>query len=269
VDRGELLVQGDRNLAETLRLYARTAPQAAIEDDGRLLLVSTLRTWPAPYHNGCIRLDRSMAPAEVLARAEAFFAGRSPGFCVWIAAHADADLERHALEAGYAAVSATGAPRMALDHPIAAGSPPDTVSLDEVRDEAGRLDFLAVVVDAYADSFLPRDAAEAQLASLGAVCGPQVRSVVAREAGRPLATAMTVGSGPVAGVQLVGTIPEARRRGLGELCTRWAIGAGFEFGAQAVVLEASEAGEPIYRRLGFEEVSRYRWCLGPPPGSGR
>jgi GNAT superfamily N-acetyltransferase len=164
-------------------------------------------------------------------------------------------------------VSATGAPRMAIDHAVGIGTPPAGVSLDEVRDEAGRLDYLAVVVDAYADSFLPREAAEAQLASLEAVCGPQVRAVVAHEAGRPLATAMTVGSGPVAGIQLVGTIPVARRRGLGELCTRWAVDAGFGFGAQAVVLEASEAGEPLYRRLGFVEVSRYRWCFGPPSQS--
>ena len=43
---------------------------------------------------------------------------------------------------------------------------------------------------------------------------------------------------------------------------RWA--AGFELGARAIVLEASEAGEPLYLRLGFVEVSRYRWCFGPP-----
>jgi len=56
---------------------------------------------------------------------------------------------------------------------------------------------------------------------------------------------------------------------LGELCTRWAVGAGFDFGADAIVLEASEAGEPLYLRLGFVEVSRYRWCFGPPPPAAR
>ena len=97
-----------------------------------------------------------------------------------------------------------------------------------------------------------------------AVCGPDVRAVVARDRGRPVAAAMVVASGAVAGIQLVGTIPGARGRGLGELCTRWAVGAGFDLGADAIVLEASEAGEPLYLRLGFVEVSRYRWCFGPP-----
>ena len=142
---------------------------------------------------------------------------------------------------GYASISPLGAPRLALDHPLDAGVVPPGVTLDEVTDDPGRLDYLAVTVDAYADSFLPRDAAEAQLASLEAVRGPDVRAVVARREGRPVATAMVVASGVVAGIQLVGTIPAARGRGLGELCTRWAVGAGFELGAGAIVLEASEA----------------------------
>lgn len=268
MDRDELLEAGDHNLAATMRLYAATAPGAVLEDDGRLLLFSTSETWPSPYHNGAIRLDRSLHPADVLRRAQAFFADR-PGYCVWIAAHADADLERHALGAGLAPVSPTGAPRLALDHRIDAGVPPPGVTLDEVTDEEGRRDYLDVTVEAYADSFLPRDAAEAQLATVRAVCGPEVRAVVARDGGRPVAGAMVLASGPVAGIQLVGTVPGARGRGLGELCTRWAVGAGFDFGADAIVLEASEAGEPLYLRLGFVEVSRYRWCFGPPPPAAR
>jgi hypothetical protein len=264
MDRDDLLAAGDHNLATTMRLYATTAPGAALEDDGRLLLFSTSRTWPGPYHNGAIRLDRSLAPVEVLARARAFFVDRSPGYCVWVAAHADADLERDAVAAGHLSISATGAPRLALDHPIDAPAPAAGVTLDEVVDDAGRLDYLAVTVDAYAGEFLPRDAAEAQLSTMDAVRGPGVRAVVVRDEGRPVAAAMTVASGAVAGIQLVGTIPAARSRGFGELCTRWAVAAGFELGAGAIVLEASDAGEPLYLRLGFVEVSRYRWCYGPP-----
>ena len=264
MDREELLRGGDHNLATTLRLYAATAPGAVVEDGDGVLIVSTSRTWPAPYHNGCIRLDPSVPPAQVLARAEAFFAGRAPGFCVWIAAHTDTDLEDHALEVGNSAVSDTGTPRMAIEHPLDAPQAPPGVTLDEVTDEQGRADYLAVTVDAYADSPLPADAAVAQLASLDALAGPGVRAVVAHHGRRPVAAAMSVASGAVAGIQLVGTIPGARRRGLAELCTRWAVRAGFESGARAVVLEASEEGEPLYRRMGFAEVSRYRWCFGPP-----
>ncbi|HVA03698.1 MAG TPA: GNAT family N-acetyltransferase [Acidimicrobiales bacterium] len=267
MDRDELLAGGDHNLAQTMRLYATTAAVAKLEDDGRLLLYSTSRTWPGPYHNGAMRLDRTLAPDEVLTRAGSFFASR-PGYCVWIAAHADADLEARALETGYASVSELGTPRLAIEHRLDPGVAPAGVTLVEVTDDEGRLDYLAVTVDAFADSFLPRDAAEAQLGTMRAVCASDVRTVVARIGGRPVSGAMVVATGSVAGIQLVGTIPGARGRGLGELCTRWAVGAGFDLGARAVVLEASEAGEPLYLRLGFVEVSRYRWCYGPPASRG-
>ena len=265
MDREELLAAGDRNLAATLVHAARSTAGASYEDDGRLLLVSTSPTWPAPYQNGALRLDPSMDPDVVLERAASFFSGRAPGYCIWIAAHADADLERAALDAGYVAVSDTGAPRMALEHPIGPPSPPAGVTLDEVVDDAGRRDFLAVTAEAYAEEPLPSEVAEAQLATMEAVRAGHVRAVVARDRGAPVAAALTVLAGGVAGIQMVGTVPAARGRGLAEMCTRWAAGTGFAMGGGAVVLEASAQGEPLYRRLGFVEVSRYRWCFGPPP----
>ena len=264
MERDELLRGGDDNLAATLRLYAATAPGAAMDDAGGVLVVSTSRTWPSPYHNACIRLDDRVSPSAVVARAETFFSGKAPGFCVWIADHADGDLERHALDVGYASVSERGAPRMAIEHALPEPVAPDGVTFDEIDDEDGRRAYLDVTVDAYTDSFLPADAAATQLASIEAVAGPNVRAVVAYDRGRPVSAAMSVASGPVAGVQLVGTVPGARGRGLAEQCTRWAVAAGFASGAQAVVLEASEAGAPLYLRMGFTVVSYYRWCLGPP-----
>ncbi|HWW55115.1 MAG TPA: GNAT family N-acetyltransferase [Acidimicrobiales bacterium] len=267
MDRDTLLAAGDRNLADVLRLAARHAPDGASDDDGQLLLVSLSRTWPGPYTNGALRLDHSLSAAEVLVRAESFFAGRCPGYCIWIAAHADADLEETALAANLVQISPTGSPRMALDHPLAMAEPAGGVALHEVVDESGRRDYLAVTLASYDKALMPQDVAEAQLATVESLAGPTVHAVVARADGRPVAAAMVVLSGDVAGIQLVGTVPGARGRGLGELCTRWAANAGFASGAGAVVLEASDMGEPLYRRMGFVEVSRFRWCFGPPPVS--
>ena len=267
MEADEILRAGDRNLATVLRLIARTAPDGVMVDDGRLLLISTSRSWPGPYTNGALRTDPELDPGLVVSRAQEFFAGRCPGYCVWIAAHADEDLEEAALRAGLVQIDARGAPRMVLAHPLTAPSPPAGVTLEEVVDEEGRRAFVALTIEAYRDNFLPADVAEAQLATVDGVHGPGVRTVVATAEGRPVAGAMVVVSDGVAGIQLVGTIPDARGRGLGELCTRWVVNAGFELGARAAVLEASEMGEPIYLRMGFVERSQYRWCFGPPPGS--
>jgi hypothetical protein len=266
VDGDELLAAGDRNLGAVLRHAAATTPGAVIDDSDGLVMVSTVPTWPGPYHNGALRLDRSMPTAEVLERAAAFFNPRVEGYCVWIAAHADTDLEDAALAAGLFKISETGTPRMAIDHVPA--PPPGVaagVELTEVVDEAGRRDYADVTAAAYVDAFLPAEVVHRQLATVESLCSSGVRAVVAYDGGRPVSAAMVVAGGGVASVQLVGTVPDARGRVLGELCTQWTVQAGVDLGAAAVVLEASEAGEPVYRRMGFSEVSRYRWCFGSRP----
>ena len=270
MDRDELLAAGDHNLASTMRLYATTAAGATLEDDGRLLLYSTSATWPGPYHNGAMRLDPTLAPDEVLTPCRRLL--RGPPRLLRL----DRGARRCRSRSSAPSTPATRRSRQrALPAwPSSTGSTPAWspagVTLDEVTDDDARLDYLAVTVDAFADSFLPRDAAEAQLATMRAVCGARR----ARRGGPDRRTARcrprwSWRPGSVAGIQLVGTVPDARGRGLGELCTRWAVGAGFDLGARAVVLEASEAGEPLYLRLGFVEVSRYRWCFGPPASRRR
>ena len=52
-------------------------------------------------------------------------------------------------------------------------------------------------------------------------------------------------------------MPAARGRGLGDLVTRVVTQRAFDLGAAFVSLQASEMGEPVYRRMGYREVHRY------------
>jgi ribosomal protein S18 acetylase RimI-like enzyme len=52
----------------------------------------------------------------------------------------------------------------------------------------------------------------------------------------------------------VATVEHARRRGLGDALTRTAARAGFEMGAHAAWLGASEMGAGLYRRIGFQDL---------------
>jgi ribosomal protein S18 acetylase RimI-like enzyme len=85
---------------------------------------------------------------------------------------------------------------------------------------------------------------------------------VGLQAGEPVATALLFFGVGVAGLYGVGTIPEARRQGIGTAMTTVALNDAKSAGYQVVTLHASPLGQGIYHRLGFKEyciLSRYKW----------
>jgi predicted GNAT family N-acyltransferase len=58
----------------------------------------------------------------------------------------------------------------------------------------------------------------------------------------------------VTGVYVIATLEEARGRGYGGAITAHCMAVD---PAKPAVLQASDLGQPVYRRLGFVEVSRY------------
>jgi ribosomal protein S18 acetylase RimI-like enzyme len=117
-------------------------------------------------------------------------------------------------------------------------------------------DLLAVGIEAYGSLGLPENEARAAFSHPSGLFDGSVRGFIAYLDGKPASIALTVLSGQSAGVCWVGTVPRARGKGLGELCTRLATNAGFECGARIVTLQASEQGYPIYARMGFREYDR-------------
>jgi ribosomal protein S18 acetylase RimI-like enzyme len=98
---------------------------------------------------------------------------------------------------------------------------------------------------------------------LGIEAWPPLRNWIAYLDGEPVAAAaLFVGAG-VAGIYNVCTVPEARGRGIGSAVTAVAIDAAVADGHDLAVLGASDMGFPVYRRLGFREVSRLRSYAAP------
>jgi ribosomal protein S18 acetylase RimI-like enzyme len=79
--------------------------------------------------------------------------------------------------------------------------------------------------------------------------------------GRPVATVTLVvtrlpGGGTVGGLYLVGTLPDAERRGLATALTRRALRAAWERGCRLIVLQATDPARGLYHSLGFREYCR-------------
>ena len=76
-----------------------------------------------------------------------------------------------------------------------------------------------------------------------------------RHAGRLVCTSMLYLADGVAGIYCVATLSEARGRGLGAHATAQPLRIAHGLGYRVGVLQSSEDGHRVYRRLGFEDVS--------------
>jgi len=91
---------------------------------------------------------------------------------------------------------------------------------------------------------------------------------VGRLDGRPVATTMLFCGAGVATVLAIGTVPEARGRGIGAAITLAGLADAREAGYRYGVLFATDLGAPVYRRLGFRDanasISRWLWTADAP-----
>jgi len=81
------------------------------------------------------------------------------------------------------------------------------------------------------------------------------RGFVGYVRGRPVSMVALVRAEGALGIYSLGTLPDYRRRGFGEAVLRAALGERHE--RQLMVLESTEAGYPLYRRLGFRDAARF------------
>lgn len=88
------------------------------------------------------------------------------------------------------------------------------------------------------------------------------RTYLALLDGQPVATSQLFTSAAVAGIYNVTCLLEARNRGIGAAITMAPLRDAVEMGYRVAILQASEMGYPVYRRLGFEDFGRlsvYKW----------
>jgi ribosomal protein S18 acetylase RimI-like enzyme len=90
--------------------------------------------------------------------------------------------------------------------------------------------------------------------------GGPMRFFVGYEGDRPISCAMACIGERELGIYAVATLPDRRGKGYGGAMTLAALAAAPHLPA---VLEASDFGQPIYRRLGFQVVSEYTLWYKP------
>jgi len=256
MDERELLRRADLNYIEFNRESARSTAGGIVHEEDGLVFVVPGHRFPVGF-TGVMRLDPTIPAEGVVARARQWFAPRGCGYTFILMQHRDADVAA-ALEAdGIGQIS--NSPGMVLDARSPDRPLPEGVTIEHVVGARLAHEFADVSGAAYATYGMPPKIALAQFADERFFEQPHVRAFLIRVAGSPAAAAMVVVTHGVGGIYWVGTTPDARRRGLAEIATRAAGNAGFDMGATVVALQASVMGEPVYRRMGYREITRYPW----------
>jgi len=204
---------------------------------------------PHPFGNFVLCSDSGDADAAQAAIAPRCTSG-APAAALLIGA-ASSDVDALLRSAGFQPLGVM--PGMAVDIERLAPAPsPEGCTLE--RFTAGERE--DAWIDAFAEGYeIPRvAAAEVAPGTMGAGdAQAPVQFFGLIEAGRIVATSAMVLDDGVAGIYCVSTIPEARGRGLGAFVTAAPLRAAREMGYGVGVLQSSEAGHSVYRRLGFAD----------------
>jgi GNAT superfamily N-acetyltransferase len=253
------------NLIDSSRQLLELDPGAEIDAGDGWVFGAGRSSHPA-ISNAAFRVEDTLDPVELLARARDFFGARERGFAVWArTVPEDRALIEGATALGLEEVYAM--PEMVLGGRAEERPPGEGVELRRVTSAAEAAEYWQVAAAAYASIGFPPEIFAFYERHEG-LLADNAATFLAHLDGRPAAIAMTIVTRGVAGIYWVGVTEEARGRGLGWTLTATAVNAGFDLGAEVASLQASAMGKPIYERMGFETIFDYRLllCHAPEPG---
>jgi GNAT superfamily N-acetyltransferase len=248
----------ERNVAAFLLEMGRAGGGEERRDDD---VVWTVGGSPLGYHNAVVACSASPVRADELAEEWAAALDRSgvPGSWHVPPSMRPEDLVDRLLARGWE----DGGEEPAMVADLAVGTPPVApvagLEIGRVGAPADLDAYRAVLAAGFGEG--PPEAAWVADVFGRIGLGDEVpwRHWVGRLGGLAVATVSVFLHPPaVAGIYFVSTTPAERRRGIGAAVTAHALSEARRLGCTTAVLGSSPMGHGVYRRLGFEEVFRYR-----------
>jgi GNAT superfamily N-acetyltransferase len=200
------------------------------------------------YLNAAFRTDDSVPADTFLDGVRTVFADVGAPYVVW-AESTDDDLLAVAGATGGEA-DAKDTPAMVVTEPVPGPSRLDVRPIHGVGD---RETFVRLCEDGYGMAGLAW-----LLDSQGCFDAPGTTWAIAAEDGVDLGVGCGFDDGATGGIYYVATPAAHRGRGAAAAVTAWLTNRLLDAGATQVTLQASEAGRPVYERLGFATPGAFR-----------
>jgi GNAT superfamily N-acetyltransferase len=219
---------------------------AVEEEDGLVMIATGL---PIPFFNPAAILSWPADPVSVVERVRRF--AQRHGSLSMLATWGEIATRFGPVARQLGLADDGAAPEMILfppdQRPLATV---EGLTIEPVTTAAQQRAFGDAVAGSYA---MPRDLISGfEVPAL--LTTPGVRCYVGTMDGRPVATSLLLVTGDVAGVHIVGTLPEYRRRGIGAAMTQRCVDDGWSYGCTVSALQSSSSGYPVYERLGYRHV---------------
>jgi GNAT superfamily N-acetyltransferase len=254
----EALNAADRNFIETWRAVLALAPRPRVVESETVLMMSSGES--VSLFNPAFMLRHPDDPAEAVDGIVGYYGELGLPFALFFRDEICPALAETCSAAGL--VEHWRPPLMVLDPipPEPSEPPPPKVTFSPL-DGSNVADYLLVLGKGFG---MPEDLVERMFRrALREI--PGFSGFLAWFGGEPVAISGLSMTERTAGIYNIATHPDRRNQGYGAAVTWWAVMAGRQRGAVRSILQASEAGEPIYRRMGFTTPTRYRQFEGKAP----
>jgi len=254
VTEDEVVLRADANYFQSMRVLAPLLATGETREADGLLVAATGA--PVPFLNVAFVTRPLRDPDRSLQAAIDYFDGRKLPFVVRVREGVDARSERAAEACGLPYHDSV--PGMALA-PLSApdGDPP--LEIRVVSDAESLRQYGEVIAAGFG---MPPELGRA-FATEAQLHVPDFHLYLGYVEDQPVATSALLMSHRVAGVYNVSTLPDFRRRGIGEAMTWQALREGVAAGCLMGSLQASAMGYPVYERMGFRLLAQYRTFVRP------
>ncbi len=261
----ELNRRAHLNLIDSSRQLFELDPDATVEAGEGWMLGAGTPDHPA-ISNAAFRRDDGVDPEQFIAAARGFFGERGRGFCVWLRDGVPEDRDLAAVAEADGLQCIHSMPEMVLRAPVEAPPLPPGAELRRLTRPEEAESYWQIAAASYTSIGFPPDVFGYYTDGTG-LLADNVAAFIAHLDGTPVSIAMTIVTDGVAGIYWVGSLEQARGKGLGRITTAAATNAGFDLGADLASLQASPMGQPIYTAMGYETIYEYRLLMAAPPGS--